>query len=97
MNKKVKNSLLSHNELGKLLTNFILVINWYIRAKLRLKSNIYDRTFCKNSYRREGVNYFFKRLVLDVSPSSQYVCVCDNYFCFVLTFNFVSGMVQPEY
>ena len=33
----------------------------------------------------EAVNYFFESLALDVSPSFEYICVHDNYFCLVLT------------
>ena len=41
--------------------------------------------FCENTYRLEAVNYIFKSLILDVLPSSEYICVYDSYLCFVLT------------
>ena len=41
-----------------------------------------------------GLKYFFQGLILDIWPSSEYVCVYDNYL-FVFTLYFVSGMVQP--
>ena len=39
---------------------------------------------------------FLKSLILDVSRSSEYVCVHCNYLYVVLTLYFISGMVQPE-
>ena len=45
----------------------------------------------------EVVNHCFKSLILDVSLSSKWVCVYDNYLSFVLTLYSVSGMEQPGY
>ena len=34
-------------------------------------------------------------LILHIWPSSEYVCVYENYPCLDFTLNFVSDMMQP--
>ena len=61
-----------------LIQAFILIIHWCIRRILKIESNIWDAVFCENGLRLGAVNCFFKSSILDVWPSSEYVCVALN-------------------